>query len=400
MPSDSEPVPRVFLRPGGDRRVGRGNPWVFSNEVRMDEGAKALAPGTVATVHRVDGKPLGVGTFNPHALIAFRIFDRDAVIPVDTQFLAGRLRRALALRERLFEAPYYRLAHAEADGLPGLVVDRYGDSLVLQANTAGMEALTPLLLGALDEVLAPACVVVRNDAPARALEGLERTVRIAKGAVPEAGFAVEEGGLSFPVDPVAGQKTGWFYDQRPNRAFVAPLARGGRVLDVYCHSGAFAVAAAAAGATAVNGVDTSEPALALARRAAEANGVGGRCTFERSEAFADLERRLAAGERYRLVVADPPAFARSKKEVPTAQRGYRKLARLAAAAVEPGGVLFVASCSHAVAADAFAAEVAAGVARAGRSGRILRTAGAGSDHPVHPHLPETAYLKTLTLQLD
>ena len=400
MPSHSEPVPRVFLRPGGDRRVGRGSPWVFSNEVRMDDDAKALAPGTVATVRRVDGKPLGVGTFNPHALIAFRIFDRDAMIPVDAQFLAGRLRRALALRERLFDAPYYRLVHAEADGLPGLVVDRYGDSLVLQANTAGMEALTPFLLDALDDVLAPACVVLRNDAPARALEGLERTVHVARGAVPEAGFRVEERGLTFAVDPVAGQKTGWFYDQRPNREFVAPLARGGRVLDVYCHSGAFTVAAAAAGAAASTGVDTSEPALALARRAAEANGLGEHCTFERSEAFADLERRLAAGERYRLVVADPPAFARSKKEVPTALRGYRKLARLAAAVVEPGGVLFVASCSHAVAADAFTAEVSAGVARAGRSGRILRTGGAGPDHPVHPHLPETAYLKTLVLQLD
>ncbi len=392
--------PHVYLQAGGDRRIGRGHPWAYSNEIRMDAAAKALPPGTLVTLHRMDGKPLGVGMFNPHPLIALRLLTRDTRAVIDADFLARRLERALALRQRLFDGPWYRLVHAEADGLPGVVIDRYEDAVVLQVNTAGMEELTPVLLAAVDRVLAPVCVVLRNDAPARTQEGLERTITVVRGSVPEGGLSVREGGLVFPVDPVGGQKTGWFYDQRPNRAFAACLAAGGRMLDAYCHSGGFAIAAAAAGATAVLGVDSSDAALALARAAADRNGVTERCSFERGDAFAALEARAAARERFRLVVADPPAFAKVKKDLPTALRGYRKLARLAAAVVEPGGFLVIASCSHAVDAAAFTAEVVAGIGRAGRSGRILRAAGAGPDHPIHPQLPESAYLKSLTLNLD
>ena len=400
MTEASHQCPRVFLKPGGERRIARGHPWAYSNEIAMDAALKALPPGTLTTLHRVDGKPLGVGLFNPHPLIAFRLLDRDTSAVIDADFLAARLGRALHLRERLFDRPFYRLVHAEADGLPGVVVDRFGDGVAVQVNTAGMDRLWPELLAALDQVVAPACVVLRNDAPARALEGLDRDVRVVRGAVPDDGFTVRDGALTFPADPLAGQKTGWFYDQAANRVFVAPLASGGSALDVFCHTGAFAVAAAAAGAVAVTGIDSSEPALALARWAAAMNGVDERCTFVRGDAFAELERRADAGERHRLVIADPPAFAKSKKERGGALRGYRKLARLAAALVEPEGFLFVASCSHAVEAEAFADEVAAGLSRAGRSGRILRAAGAGPDHPVHPQLPESAYLKTLTLQVD
>ena len=392
--------PHVYLQAGGDRRVGRGHPWAYSNEIRMDAAAKALPPGALVTLLRMDGKPLGVGMFNPHPLIAVRMLARDARAAIDADFLARRLERALLLRERLFDGPWYRLVHAEADGLPGMVIDRYEDAVVLQVNTAGMDALTPSLLAAVDRVLAPACVVLRNDAPARTQEGLERTVEVVRGRVPEAGLTVRENGLAFPVDPVGGQKTGWFYDQRPNRTFAARLAAGGRMLDAYCYGGGFAVSAAATGAAAVVGVDSSDAALALARAAADRNGVAGICTFERGDAFAALEARAAARERFRLVVADPPAFAKVKKDLPTALRGYRKLARLAAAVVEPGGFLVIASCSHAVDAAAFADEVAAGIARAGRSGRILRAAGAGPDHPIHPLVPESAYLKSLTLNLD
>jgi 23S rRNA (cytosine1962-C5)-methyltransferase len=399
MVMTSTSLPRIYLQTGRDRRIAHGSPWAYSNEIRMDGEARALPAGSLVTLHRVDGKALGIGMFNPHALIAVRLLDRDPSTLIDAAFLAGRFRRALNLRMRLFSEPFYRLVHAEADELPGLIVDRFGNHVVLQINTAGMAQMTPDILAALDDVLGPRTVVLRNDSRARALEGLPREVSIAWGdtSVP---FEVKELNLCFYADPVAGQKTGWFYDQRPNRKFVAPLAAGGTMLDVYCHSGAFAVASAAAGAVHVLGIDSSEAALDLARRAAAANGVAPICTFQHGEAFTSLEAMAASGERFGVVVADPPAFVKSRKELNSGLKGYRKLARLAATVVEPEGFLFVASCSHTVEPARFAEEVVAGLDRAGRGGRILRISGAGPDHPVHPHLPETAYLKTVVLQID
>ncbi len=399
MAVKSSSLPRVSLLPGRDRRIDRGSPWAYANEIRMDGDAKALAAGSLVTLHRVDGKAYGVGMFNPHALIAVRLLDRNAHAVIDAEFLARRLRRALDLRARLFAQPFYRLVHAEADDLPGLVIDRFADDVVVQVNTAGMARLTSDLLAALDAVLDPQTVVLRNDSRARALEGLPAEATIAKGRA-EAPFTVKEGSLSFYADPVAGQKTGWFYDQTANRRFLAPLAAGGAVLDVYCHSGGFAVASAVAGASHALGIDSSGLALELARRAAATNGVASLCAFRQGEAFAALEALASSGERFRVVVADPPAFVKSRKELTSGLKGYRKLVRLAAAAVEPGGFLFAASCSHNVEPAMFAIEVAAGLERAGRTGRIIRAAGAGPDHPVHPHLPETAYLKTLVLQID
>ncbi|MBM3564560.1 MAG: class I SAM-dependent rRNA methyltransferase [Alphaproteobacteria bacterium] len=366
----------------------------------MDQAAKALPPGAVAELVRVDGKPIGVGTFNPKTLIAFRIFSRDAAAHLDRAFVAARLKAALGLRGRLFERPFYRLVHAEADGLPGLVIDRFGDVCVVQAGTAGVEALLPEVLAALDDVLSPKAVVLSNEGPLRALEGLEPYTKTAKGEI--AGeVALEENGLQFFADPLRGQKTGWFFDQRDNRAFVARLAKGASsVLDLYSYAGGFAVTAAAAGAKRVLAVDSSAPALDLAQKAARANGVAAACEFRRQDAFDALENLAAANERFDVVIADPPPFARSKKDVPAALKGYRKLARMAAERVASGGILFVASCSHNVEANAFADEIAGGVSRAGRTGRVLLSSGASADHPVHPLLPETAYLKALTLQLD
>lgn len=398
-PTRPSASPRVFLQPGRDRRVVQGHPWVYSNEIRMDSDTKALSPGVVATLHRVDGKVLGIGTFNPHALIAFRLFDREPSAQLDEGFLRRRLERALKLRETLFAKPYYRLVHAEADGLPGLIADRFGDILVLQVNTAGMEVLTPMLMTALEDLLSPSTIVFRNDARMRALEGLEGEA--ARSKADKLRIArVEENDLIFTADLASGQKTGWYYDQRESRAFVAPLAGGGRMLDAYCYAGGFGIAAACRGAVEVIGIDSSQGALDLARMAANANGVGGRCTFVKGVAFSELERLGAAGEQFRVVVADPPAFVKSRKDLNAGLRGYRKLTRLAAALVEPGGFLFVASCSHNVAPEAFSTEVARGLETTGRSGRIVRAGGPGPDHPIHPHLPETAYLKTMLLQVD
>jgi 23S rRNA (cytosine1962-C5)-methyltransferase len=391
--------PAVALLPGGHRRAEQGHPWIYSNEVRMDAAAKALPPGSLVTVERADGRRLGVALFNPHALLAARLLDRDAARPIGKRFLLRRLERALRLRERLFDAPYYRLVHAEADGLPGLVVDRYGDVLVVQANAAGMARLEPWIVDALQALLSPTAIVLRNDSPARALEGLDSAVRIAAGTLDGRVRLDEEAGV-FPVDVLEGQKTGWFYDQRDSRQFIARLAGGARLLDLYCYSGGFAVTAARAGADAALGIDRSGPALQLASEAASLNGVAERCVFRRGNIFVEATRLATEGERYDIVVADPPPFARSRKDVPAALRGYRKLARLAASLVMPDGLLFVASCSHNVGAAEFAEAVRRGLGDAGRAARILRSAGAAPDHPVHPALPETAYLKTLTLSLD
>jgi 23S rRNA (cytosine1962-C5)-methyltransferase len=391
--------PAVALVPGGHRRAEAGHPWIYSNEVAMDAAAKALPPGTLVTVRRADGRPFGVALFNPHTLIAARLLDRDAGRAIGRRFFARRLERALRLRERLYDKPSYRLVHAEADGLPGLIVDRFGGTLVVQLNAAGMDRLSALVIDALRDLLRPAAIVLRNDSPARSLEGLALETRVALGAV-EGPVELEENGTVFLADVLGGQKTGWFFDQRDNRGFVAGLARGLKVLDLYCYSGGFSVAAACRGAAAVLGIDRSEPALALAAEAARRNGVGEQCEFRRGEVFAAAAALAAEGQRFDIVVADPPPFARAKRDLGPALRGYRKLARLAAQLTAPAGFLFLASCSHNVGPAEFAEAVRHGLADAGRAARILKSAGAAPDHPVHPALPESAYLKGLTLALD
>jgi 23S rRNA (cytosine1962-C5)-methyltransferase len=363
----------------------------------MDEAAKALPRGSLVTLVDAGAERLGVATFNPHSLIAARLLSRDPDTVIDRGFLAGRLRAALALRERMFDRPFYRLIHAEADGLPGLVIDRFGDVVSVQTNTAGMDRLLPDLLAVLDEIFAPRAVVLNNDSAARHLEGLEPEHRVAAGHI-DGAVELEENGVRFLADPLGGQKTGWFFDQRDNRAFVARFAPGRRVLDVYSYCGGFAVQAACAGAAEVIAVDRSEDALALAARAAALNGVT--IATARAEAYAEMERLGRAGERFGVVVVDPPAFVKSRKDLGAGAKGYRKMVRLAAPLVEPGGILFAASCSHHMPAERFAEEVAHGLSLAKRSGRILRSAGAAADHPVHPWLPESAYLKAQVIQLD
>src|SRR5262245_51037735 len=286
--------PAVALLPGRHRRAEGGHPWIYSNEVQMDAAAKALDPGTLVTLRRADGSALGVGMFNPHSLLAARLLDRDALRAIGRRFLVRRLERALRLRERLFTAPYYRLVHAEADGLPGLVIDRFAQVLAVQANAAGVDRLEPLILETLDAVLSPEAIVLRNDSPARELEGMPRETRMAKGTLADP-VLVHENGAVFAADLLGGQKTGWFFDQRDNRRFVAGLARDARVLDLYCFTGGFAVQAARAGAAAVLAIDSSEPALDLAHAAATRSGVGEICSFRRGEAFAEAARLGAAG---------------------------------------------------------------------------------------------------------
>ncbi len=390
--------PLIRLNPGADRRVKAGHPWAFSNEIAMTAAARAIPPGSVVRLEGDDGVKHGAWHFNPHSLIAARWLDDDPLAGCDAAWFRVRLAECLALRERLFDAPFYRLVHAEADGLPGLVVDRYGDALAVQANTAGMDRALPDILAALQDLVSPRIVVARNDAAVRKLEGLEEKVALLHGA--DGMAVVEEGGLSFPVDLLGGQKTGWFFDQRPNRALVARLAKGRTVLAAFCHLGGFGLAAAQAGAAQVTLLDRSEHALDLAVKAASRAGFGDRVLSLKAEALEQLERMVASGRKFEVVVADPPAFAKTRKDIPAALKGYAKLARLAAGVTAKGGVLFIASCSHHVGPSDFADAVGWGVHRARRRARILASVGAGPDHPVHPALPESAYLKGQLLALD
>jgi 23S rRNA (cytosine1962-C5)-methyltransferase len=391
--------PVVRLLPGHDKRVALGHPWVFSNEIAMDPATKALPPGILVTLVTANGKNLGIATFNPHTLVAARIFHRDASVEVDEGFFITRLERALALRRRLYDEPYYRVIHAEADGLPGVILDRFGDVLSCQMNTAGIARLEDAFVAALKRIFNPTAIVLRNDTAARALEGLAGEERVAFGTL-EPPVEISENGAKFLIDPLGGQKTGWFYDQRENRRFVSRLASGARVLDLYCFGGGFGIEAARAGADQVLAVDSSKAALDWAASSARLNEVDARCRFVRGEAFEELERLHGQGERFDLVIADPPAFARSKKDLGPALRGYRKLARLAATLVTKGGTLFIASCSHQIEPEAFAEAVRRGVHDAQRDGRVILSSGAAPDHPVHPFLPESAYLKAETLVLD
>lgn len=386
--------PVIVLKPREGRRARSGAPWIFSNEIAA--GHKSLAPGSVVDVRFDDGQSLGSGFFNPSSLIAIRLFARDLGISPDQEFFERQISRALKLRERFYARPFYRLAHAEGDGLPGLVIDRFDDVLVVQISIAGMELVLEPLIAALKALLKPTTIILRNDTPARALEGLPSYVRTELGKPSR--IAVEENGARYFADLGSGQKTGWYYDQRDNRAFIAGLARGQTVLDAYSYTGGFGILAAQGGAREVICLDSSEPALALAQESAAANRLSIRAV--KADVFEELTRLAAEKERFDIVVADPPPFVKSKKDLEPGAKAYRKLARLAAEVTAPNGFLLLASCSHNIPLDRFASECAAGILRSGRTASLIHTSGAGPDHPVHPMLPETAYLKALGYALD
>jgi 23S rRNA (cytosine1962-C5)-methyltransferase len=388
--------PIITVKPREGRKARNGAPWIFSNEIVMDAAAKALAPGQLVDVKGDDGQDFGSGYFNPKSLIAARLLARECGAAVDAAFFAAHLARALKLRQALYDKPFYRLVHAEGDGLPGLTIDRFGGTLVLQVTTAGMEALLTPLRMALDNLLSPDSIILRNDAPARGLEGLETYVRAEKGEMGR--IAVEENGARYFADLGQGQKTGWYYDQRDNRAFIAVLAKGKSLLDAYSYTGGFGILAGRRGASEVVCLDSSAPALALAEDSAAANHVSIRAV--KADVFEELERLAAQKELFDIVVADPPPFVKSKKDLEPGAKAYRKLARLAASVTAPGGFLLLASCSHNIPTDRFASECAAGILRTGRKASLIRQAGTGPDHPVHPMLPESAYLKALVYALD
>jgi len=400
MTDAPQSYPTVRLIPKAEARAIRhGFPWVYANEMVMDRRTRALTPGTLAVLEDAERRPMGVVTVNPASKIAARVMDADPQARIDAAWIAARLARAAAHRARLYDAPYYRLVHAEADGLPGLVVDLFGETAVMQPNAAWAEAMADEIAGALVEVAGVTRVIRNGTGRVRALEGLAEEVSVLRGAAPEGPVEVPMNGATYLADVMGGQKTGLYYDQRPNHAFVAGLAHGGRMLDMFAHVGGFGLAALAAGAAHVTAVDGSAPALDLAARGAVATGVGDRFETRRGDAFDTLAALGEEGARFEVVVCDPPAFAPSKNALDAGLRAYERVARLAAPLVAENGYLVLCSCSHAADLAKFRNASARGIGRGGRRGQIVHTGFAGPDHPILPQLAESGYLKVLVFRL-
>lgn len=392
--------PVVRLRPKAEARAIRhGFPWVYADELVTDRRTQAMVPGTIATLEDAERRPLGTVTVNPRSKIIARMLDRDPEAEITEAWIAARLERALALRARLFDAPFYRLVHAEADGLPGVIIDRFGDVAVVQPNAAWSETLIAEIAAALVSVTGVSTVVKNGSGRARGLEGLVEETTLLRGSI-DGPIAVPMNGAIYMADVLGGQKTGLFYDQRPNHAFAARLAQGARVLDVFSHVGGFALACLAGGATSALAVDASAAALDLAGQGAAAMGAEARFSTRQGDAFAALEALAAEGAQFDLVICDPPAFAPAKPALEAGLRAYERIARLAAPLVAPGGYIGLCSCSHAADLVQFRNASARGLGRGGRRAQLLYTGSAGPDHPMLPQLAESGYLKSLFFRLD
>jgi 23S rRNA (cytosine1962-C5)-methyltransferase len=383
-------LPVLRLKRNEDRRLHAGHLWIFSNEVDTAQSPLAkFKAGELARVLAHNDRALGLAYVNPKSLIAARLLETWKI--PDAAWLSARIRAALALRERLYAKPYYRLVYGESDGLPGLVIDRYGSACVVQIGTAGMELLKGPIRQALGEVLRCEAVLFKNDGSAREMEGLPSYVEIAAGNF-DRPAAVLEDGLEFQAPLSEGQKTGWFFDQAANRrAMVKYVRKGARVLDVFSYVGAWGVRAAHSGAREVTCIDSSVAALDLASANAARNGL--KVATRKGDAFDVLEELVKQGERFDLIVIDPPAFAKRKKDLPKALAAYKRLNQLALQAMADDGILVSCSCSFHVSAEDLQDAIAKAARGAAKHLQILEMGGQGPDHPVHPAIPETRYLK-------
>lgn len=380
-------------------RIVRGHPWIFSNEIENFPALKSLEKGALVTVQINKDDDFALAYFNPHSLIAARILTHDLTQKIDEDFFVERILSAKILREKFFDKPFYRLVHSEADFLPGLVIDRFGEVLCCQISTAGMENLAPILISALEKVFPKAAIFFRNDVEARKFEGLELTSYAARGEVADA-VEIEENGLKFLIDVKQGQKTGWFFDQRENRKFIATLAKDCNVLDAFCYQGGFGLNALKSGAKSVTFIDSSEEALQQLKKNLALNNFEQKVEIICDKVFETLEKAQFQEREFDIVLLDPPAFVKSKKDFFTGLKGYEKLVKLGAKLVAKNGILMLTSCSHnATLADLIAA-ANDGFRKANRKARLLRTYGAGFDHPIHPALKESEYLKSITFLVE
>lgn len=392
--------PSIRLRPNAPvQKFRHGFPWVYENELVMDRRSRKIAPGSLVVLESAERQPLALVTINPASKITARLLAHDPDAAIDDHWLRTRLQAALDLRTRLYDAPFYRLVHAEADGFPGVIIDRFGDVAVIQPNAAWAEQRIAAITQALVAVTGVTCVLKNASGRARSLEGLDSENEVLFGQLPQKPVAVRMNGAVYLADLNGGQKTGLFYDQRPNHAFAARVAQGARVLDVFSHVGGFALAALAGGAASALAVDGSAAALELAQQGAKESGLADRFETRQGDAFEVLAALNESDARFDLVICDPPAFAASKPALEAGLRAYEKLAKLAAPLVEKGGYLGLCSCSHAADLARFRAVTIRGIGRAGRAGALIHTGFAGPDHPMHPQLAESTYLKALFFRL-
>jgi len=391
-------LPTLKLGKDQERRLLAGHAWIYSNEVDTKETPlKAFSAGEQVAVVSQRGKWIGNAYVNPHALICARIVSTDISKTLDEKLLTERISQALLLRQRLYKQNFYRLVYGESDFLPGLVIDRYGDYLVMQITTAGMEAVRSQIISVLEKLLSPHGILLSNDTPMRAMEGLDSSVTVVSGDIPPL-VQLSEGESSFEVSLLEGQKTGWFFDQAANRNDMRRYIReGDSVLDICSYVGAWGIRAARAGATEVICVDSSNAALEQVKRNAEMNGVQEQVRTMKNDAFERLKKFAKRKRQFDMVILDPPAFIKRKKDLKEGMQAYRRLNALGLEVLKPGGILITSSCSFHMAQSQLLNVVRQGSVRERSSLQLLQYGQQGADHPVHPAIPETAYLKTLFL---
>jgi 23S rRNA (cytosine1962-C5)-methyltransferase len=391
-------LPLLRLKKNEERRLLQGHLWVYSNEIATVQTPLAdFVPGQAVVIADHRGRELGCGYVNPHTLLCARLLSRNPREILDETFFTARIQTALCLRQMLYPEPYYRLIYGESDYLPGLIVDRYADLLVVQITTAGMEALKQTVLAALEQVVAPAAILLRNDHGMRAVEGLPQTVEAALGE-PAQTCLVKENGAAFWISPWSGQKTGWFYDHRENRRELCRWVRGKRVLDVFAYAGAWSIQAALNGAQAVWAVDSSAAALEKCEQNAEFNQVKHLLTTWKNDAFDQLKQFLEDRQQFDVIILDPPAFIKKRKDHAQGLLAYQRLNALALRLLSPDGLLITASCSHHLLMEELQQAVLSGGITGGHRLQILSRGRQGFDHPIHPAIPETEYLKTITVR--
>lgn len=379
----------IKLKAHEERRLRAGHLWVFSNEIETGEGFRNIAAGSLCRVFDSRNKPLGIGYINPKTLMAVRMLSSKANAEINAEWFAGRIKSALALRERIYPTPHYRLIYGESDGLPGLVVDRYGDVLVAQMSTAGMDALKPVVIEALQSVLKPRGILLRNDIAMRETEGLKEEVEEI-GDVPDT-VEISESGVRFEIPLKAGQKTGWFYDQHDNRDRLSRYVRDARVLDVFSYIGGWAMRAHGFGAKTISCIDSSETALQAAQRNAQLNGA--HLETIKGSALDMLKQLRDQSRQFDVIIVDPPALIKRKKDTEAGLEHYASLNRVAMQLLVPGGILISCSCSHHLELEQLQRVLLREARAANRRLQILEQGGQGPDHPVHPAIPETRYLK-------
>ncbi len=388
-------LPSVRLRKNADRRLKAGHLWIYSNEVETSvTPLTSLTPGQQVIIESDAGKALGIAYMNPNSLICGRLINRDVKHPLNASLLVHRLKIALSLRERFFAEPCYRLVYGDSDNLPGLVVDRFHDYLVVQMTTIGMELLRDEIIDALVKVFKPTGILLRNNGGARALEGLPEYVEVAYGEVPDE-LPLIENDTQFLAPVRDGQKTGWFYDHRPARAMVNSLAKGQRVLDVFSYVGGWGVQAARHGASEVFCIDSSALALDYVHKNAALNGVEDKVATMEGDAFAALKELHTAQERFDIVIVDPPAFIKRKKDIRNGEQAYRRINEMAMRLLGQNGILVSGSCSMHLQRDSLVDIMRASARHIDREIQLFAECHQGPDHPIHPAIPETAYIKAL-----